>query len=172
MAALLRLSSVSRLQNLTGIQLVRCAGNWNKDWKPSPYPVTKEQREAAARKYGLRPDEYEPYPDDGMGRGDYPKLPLVSADARDPYRNWDYPEHRRDFGEPIHVDYDMHLLDRVDVTTKPRFTLAQQALSFFGVMIALFTTYFYFQDKKLHWNLLPKQYPGQGKAHYTFEAPE
>ena len=65
--------------------------------------MTQEQREAAARKYGLRPDEYEPYLDDGTGRGDYPKLPLVSAGERDPFRNWDYPEHRRDFGEPVSI---------------------------------------------------------------------
>lgn len=74
---------------------------WNKDWKPGPYPVTQEERAAAARKYGLRLEDYEPYPDDGTGYGDYPKLPVVSAESRDPYINWDHPEHRRNFGEPV-----------------------------------------------------------------------
>lgn len=77
--------------------------DWNKDWKPGPYPVTPEERQAAARKYGLRPDEYRPVPDDGIGAGDYPDLPLVSAESRDPYNQWDYPEHRRNFGEPVSV---------------------------------------------------------------------
>merc|ERR1712002_639059 len=111
--SLLRLRGLSKLQTLAGPQAVRCAGNWNKDWKPGPYPVTPEERAAAARKYGLRPDEYEPYPDDGTGKGDYPKLPIISAEARDPYRDWDHPEHRRGFGEPIHADADMYGLDRL-----------------------------------------------------------
>ncbi|XP_064083369.1 NADH dehydrogenase [ubiquinone] 1 beta subcomplex subunit 8, mitochondrial-like [Macrobrachium nipponense] len=170
--SVLRLSSLSRLQSLAGTQSVRYGGNWNKDWKPGPYPVTPEEREAAARKYGLRPDEYEPYPDDGLGKGDYPKLPVISADARDPYRDWDFPEHRRNFGEPIQVDYDMHGLDRLDVTTKLRYSLGQQAMAFFGVMTAFFVVYFYLDDKKMHWPVLAKQFPGQGQVHYTFEAPE
>ena len=40
-------------------------------------------------------------PDDGLGAGDYPDVPLVSADSRDPYYPWDHPEHRRDFMEPV-----------------------------------------------------------------------
>lgn len=80
--------------------LILCT-DWNKDWKPGPYPVTPEERAAAARKYGLRPDEYKPIPDDGIGAGDYPDLPLVSAESRDPYYPWDHPEHRRDFMEPV-----------------------------------------------------------------------
>jgi NADH dehydrogenase (ubiquinone) 1 beta subcomplex subunit 8 len=43
------------------------AHGWNKDFKPGPYPKTQAEREAAAKKYGLHPSEYEPYPDDGTG---------------------------------------------------------------------------------------------------------
>lgn len=39
--------------------------DWNKDFKPGPIPTTEEERKAAAKKYGLLPHEYEPYPDDG-----------------------------------------------------------------------------------------------------------
>lgn len=39
--------------------------DWNKDWKPGPYPETEEERKAAAKKYGLLPEDYKPYPDDG-----------------------------------------------------------------------------------------------------------
>ena len=75
--------------------------DWNKDWKPGPYPKTQAERAAAAKKYGLLLQDYEPYPDDGMGYGDYPKLPLVSNDQRDPFVNWDYPDLKRNFGEPV-----------------------------------------------------------------------
>ncbi|XP_027236325.2 NADH dehydrogenase [ubiquinone] 1 beta subcomplex subunit 8, mitochondrial [Penaeus vannamei] len=170
--SLLKLRPLGGFQGLVGTQSARSAGNWNKDWKPGKYPVTPEERAAAARKYGLRPDEYEPYPDDGLGFGDYPKLPVVSAEARDPYRDWDHPEHRRDFGEPIHASADMYGLDRIDDTQKPRFSLNDQALSFFGVMAAFFAAYFYLNDNKMHWPVLPKQYPEEGKTHYTFEPAE
>ncbi|CAG2163376.1 unnamed protein product [Oppiella nova] len=48
---------------------------WIRDWKPGQYPKTQEEREAAAKKYNLIPEDYEPYPE-GSGYGDYPKLPV------------------------------------------------------------------------------------------------
>ena len=49
----------------------------------------------------MLPEEYEPYPDDGCGLGDYPNVPIVSEDCKDlnlPYqhtglynRNWNDP---------------------------------------------------------------------------------
>jgi len=75
--------------------------DWNKDWKPGPYPRTPQERAAAAKKYGMRPEDYEPYPDDGMGYGDYPKLPRVATESRDANEIWDMPEIRRNFGEPV-----------------------------------------------------------------------
>ena len=58
----------------------RSAGNWNYQWMPGPYPRTKEERLAAAKKYNLEPEDYKPFPEDGylgMGLGDYPDLPRV-----------------------------------------------------------------------------------------------
>ena len=75
--------------------------DWNKDWKPGPYPRTPKERAAAAKKYGLRVEDYEPYPDDGFGYGDYPKLPRISDEAKDPYLPYDTPHNRRFFGEPV-----------------------------------------------------------------------
>lgn len=75
--------------------------DWNKDWKPGPFPTTPEERAAAAKRYGLRVEDYDVYPNDGMGYGDYPKLPLVSGDARDPYEDWDIPALKRNYGEPV-----------------------------------------------------------------------
>lgn len=52
------------------------------------------------------------YPDDGSGLGDYPKLPVISGDQRDPYYPWDSPELKRNFGEPvcIHIENILTLL--------------------------------------------------------------
>lgn len=68
---------------------------------PAPYPATPEQRVAAAKKYGLREEDYEPYPDDGFGYGDYPMLPAISTDSRSYHDTWDDPSNRRNYGEPV-----------------------------------------------------------------------
>lgn len=75
--------------------------DWNKDYKPGPYPQTPEERKAAAKKYGLPEEWYDVYPNDGMGYGDYPKLPAVSEEARDDFYPWDYPEAKRNFNELV-----------------------------------------------------------------------
>lgn len=75
--------------------------DWNKDYKPGPYPKTDRERELAAQKYGLTVEEYTPVKDNGCGAGDYPDFPLVSADAKDPYYPWDFPELKRNFNELV-----------------------------------------------------------------------
>ena len=52
----------------------RTASHITKDMLPGPYPKTPK-RAAATKKYNMRVEDYEPHPDDGMGYGDYPKLP-------------------------------------------------------------------------------------------------
>jgi NADH dehydrogenase (ubiquinone) 1 beta subcomplex subunit 8 len=79
-------------------------GGWIRDWKPGPLPTTPEQRASAAKKYNLIPEDYETYPD-GEGYGDYPKLPVVGQDARDPYEDFDWHYRRRNFGEPVLLLY-------------------------------------------------------------------
>lgn len=48
--------------------------DWNKDWKPGQYPKTDEERRAAAKKYGLLPEDYKPYPDEGKFNGNTMKM--------------------------------------------------------------------------------------------------
>lgn len=45
-------------------------------------------------------EDYETYPE-GSGFGDYPKLPVVCQDARDPYEEFDFYYRRRNYGEPV-----------------------------------------------------------------------
>ena len=75
-------------------------GGWARDWKPGPVPRTPEERAAAARKYNLIPEDYD-VNDESLGFGDYPKLPAVGMDARDPYEDLDYHYHRRNYGETV-----------------------------------------------------------------------
>ena len=62
-------------------------------------PRTMEERIAAAKKYNLHPADYKPFEGEKIegvltGFGDYPDLPAISYDARDPYEAWDMPEVR------------------------------------------------------------------------------
>ena len=82
-------------------QYYLCDPAWNKDWQPGPYPRTAKERAAAAKKYGLLPEDYEPYPDDGMGYGDYPKLPPVPTIRKSQYEQYDLPYLRRNYGETV-----------------------------------------------------------------------
>lgn len=68
---------------------------------PGPVPRTPQERAAAAEKYGLLKEEYECYPDDGDGIGDYPKMPMEPADSRDPFYPWDFPELKRNYQEIV-----------------------------------------------------------------------
>ncbi|KAI4470703.1 nadh-ubiquinone oxidoreductase ashi subunit [Holotrichia oblita] len=94
--------------------------HWDKDYKPLAYPKTKAEREAAAAKYGLSISEYQVYPDDGAGLGDYPQVSTVSAAQRDAFYPWDYPELRRNYGEPFHRDFDLICEERYDLNAKHR----------------------------------------------------
>lgn len=79
--------------------------DWNRDWKPGPYPRTPEEYAAAAKKYGLRVEDYKPYPDDGFGYGDYPMLPPTPTESRDAYEDWDQPALKRNWGEVVNYRF-------------------------------------------------------------------
>lgn len=70
----------------------------------------------------------------------------------------------------MHVDSDMISEDRYDVNAKPRFSLRVQLAQFIGVMSIAFTLYYMGSKIKFFPGAIPKQYPGQGKVHYTFES--
>jgi len=143
---------------------------WIRDWKPGPYPKTKEEREAAAKKYNLIPEDYEPYPE-GTGTGDYPKLPVVGQDARDPYEDFDYHYRRRNFGETLHREYEIYTSDRHNPNEELRYTPFQMVATFLGAFSLFFLASFadYYFDLRNAYPLKPKQYPKAGVVHYTFE---
>ncbi|ELU00351.1 hypothetical protein CAPTEDRAFT_165694 [Capitella teleta] len=155
----------------------RAKGYWNYEWEPGPFPTTPAQRAAAAKKYGLREEDYEPYPDDGFGHGDYPKLPRVSADSRSYHDTWDDPSNRRNFGEPMHVDSDALVAHYWDPTTyESRRISLSQIRNLFILGIGTYVLIFWLlQPYKLVQPALPKQFPRDlkpGEKHYTFEPAE
>ncbi|GAB0088881.1 NADH dehydrogenase [Sergentomyia squamirostris] len=150
--------------------VVPVRNHWNKDFKPGKYPETEEERKAAAKKYGMHPDEYEPYPNDGTGYGDYPKLPDLPVEMKDPYYPYDMPALKKNFNEPVHIDYNLWSEDRFGYADKPRYSLTYQFLVFTGVMAGFFAIYYFLEDYKIFRPVVPKQYPNQGKVHYTFES--
>lgn len=142
---------------------------WNKDWIPGDYPKTQEERDAAAKKYGMISADYEPYPEE-EGYGDYPKLPVVSYDGKSDYYNWDFPEHKRDWCEPIHPEYDMHDGGRHNANYIYPYSMNTQFCWFLGIvgfnifMFLITEPYPYFLPCK------KKQYPfDDEKVHYSFE---
>merc|ERR1712150_328126 len=176
MAALARVSRKLQpfLTNRGAVCLAatRNAAYWNKDWKPGPYPNTPAEREAAAKKYGLRPEDYEPYPDDGMGYGDYPRLPRVASDSRDPYEDYDFPNLKRNYNEPLPVDYDIITEDKWNPTSRQRISTSYM-LGWLGTVLFVTIGSYYLTLDYPHFHpVKPKQYPFKGETHYAFEKPE
>jgi len=180
-----------KLSSSNCVLQVRHAGYQNRDWKPAPYPKTEEQRRAAAKKYNLIYEDYEPYPDDGTGWGDYPKLPVIHADRRDQFQHFDNPEYKRNYGEPLHIDFDELQHDRPDPNQRFRYGeggMWLQTFAFIGGFLAL---WYIFEPYPTIRPAMPKQLPvpspeshiyhevmspmilsmlpKPGEVHYTFE---
>uniref|UniRef100_UPI00398E7B10 NADH dehydrogenase [ubiquinone] 1 beta subcomplex subunit 8, mitochondrial isoform X2 n=1 Tax=Pristiophorus japonicus TaxID=55135 RepID=UPI00398E7B10 len=146
------------LQAAGGSACARAASGLSKDMLPGPYPRTPEERAIAAKKYNMRVEDYEPYPDDGMGFGDYPKLPDRSQQERDPWYTWDEPDLRRNWGEPMHWDFDMFIRNRVDTSPSPVDwnTMVKHLGGFIGFMLLMFCVGELFPSYQ---PVGPKQYP-------------
>ncbi|XP_034233937.1 NADH dehydrogenase [ubiquinone] 1 beta subcomplex subunit 8, mitochondrial [Thrips palmi] len=141
------------------------------DFIPGPYPKTEKERLAAAKKYGLLPHEYKPVADDGWGKGDYPHLPDIGADSKDPNYPWDYPEFRINYGEPLHHNFEIYGEDRLD-PAKDWGISKTDMVKYFVVTMALAAAIALLADPyPIHRPVCEKQYPLPGKVHYSFERP-
>ncbi|XP_059047473.1 NADH dehydrogenase [ubiquinone] 1 beta subcomplex subunit 8, mitochondrial [Achroia grisella] len=156
------------LSKNTGLIFNAVRNHWNYEYKPGPYPKTPEERAAAAKKYGMSIEEYQPHPEH-MGYGDYPKLPDIGADSKDPHYPYDQPELKRNFNEPIHSSAEIFGEDRYDISMRPRFSLAHQWTWFLGTLAGAFALYIYLEDYKIGRPVTAKQYPTDG-PHYLFSS--
>lgn len=104
-----------------------------------------------------------------MGYGDYPHLPDVPVERRDPYYPYDYPELKRNFQEPLHAEHDTYDETRYGTPTEPRYSTKVMASCLFGTLGTIWLLYLFFEDKKMFRPVLPQQMPAPGVVHYTFE---
>lgn len=118
-----------------------------------PYPRTKEERERAAKKYNLIPEDYEPYPEE-EALGDYPMLKAIGNFNRDPYDDFDDPVGYKFYGEVYHRDADLYEWERIDPLAheKPDVPLWQKAATFIGVALFVPTTIYLMQRYKIQIN--------------------
>ena len=136
------------------------------------------ERLAAAKKYGLIPEDYEPYPNDGTwneaigphGLGDYPKLKADSGDLRSGHVNWDDPHLRRNFGEPMHYQFYW----QQEVRGGFRYTKQLRSMWWhIGAFLLTFglisSPFFLLKDYPLHPLTTKAQIPLPGEVYYTFE---
>ncbi|XP_050351609.1 NADH dehydrogenase [ubiquinone] 1 beta subcomplex subunit 8, mitochondrial [Nymphalis io] len=160
------LSNPSSLRKTVGIFCNAARNHWNYQYKPGPYPRTQAEREAAAKKYGLTIEEYQPYPED-MCYGDYPKMPDIGADSKDPSYPYDSPELKRNFNETFHAQAEIFGEDRYDISMRPRLPVLTQLTWFLCTVTGSFLLYFYLEDYKFGRPVTAKQYPQDG-PHYLF----
>jgi len=125
---------------------------------PGSCPETQDEIAKAAKKYNMTLHDYKPHPDDGMGFGDYPALPDRSQSERDPHYQWDDPELRRNWGEPMHWDFDIYIRNRVDTSPAAMDwkTMTMTLGGFVGIMLLFFVAGEVFPAYQ---PVAPKQYP-------------
>lgn len=90
--------------------------------------------------------------------GDYPMLPYKSQYERDPWYQWDQPEMRHNWGEPMHWDFDMYTRNRADTspTVVPWHTMRKHFFLFLGTMLIMFGLGAIYPS---YMPVGPKQYP-------------
>lgn len=69
----------------------------------------------------------------------------------------------------MHTEFDLVREDRYDVNARFRKPMWYIWLQFLGTIAGFYALYFLFENVKMFPAVVPKQYPGQGKKHYTFE---
>lgn len=146
------------------ISCKRSAGQWTKDWMPGPAPTTPEERAAAAKKYNLLPEEYEP-----SEWGDYPKLPDVSGASKDPHYNWDMFSIKKDYCETLHEHYNVICEERYDINRDEKFPIPpyKQVLYFIMGILSIVIPYHYTKGIKFALPHMKKHYPIDG-THYKY----
>ncbi|XP_059177018.1 NADH dehydrogenase [ubiquinone] 1 beta subcomplex subunit 8, mitochondrial-like [Physella acuta] len=136
---------------------VLAAAYWNKDWKPGPLPRTPEERAAAAKKFGLRPEDYNVLADGDLE--EYPHLPAVSSQWRDPFEDYEFAADRRNYGEPVHADRDIVGLDQLDRNDHGRYSYGEVFVRFLAIFAGFVAAHTLLEPYPYFLPQMPKQYP-------------
>jgi len=143
----------------------------DRDFQPGPYPKTKEEREAAAKKYNLLPEEYEAYDPEiyDQGFGDYPKLPNITYNMKDPYYAWQYMPNYADYNHPIHIFSRNMGFERINLGDyDENIPLLDTFIMWVGLISwVCFAVYFVPTVLPTNTTFKPKHYPQNG-PHYFY----
>ena len=72
------------------------------------------------------PEDYKPFPEE-MEMGDYPDMERSSGDSRSGFIDWTVPDMKRNYGEPMLYHYDITTEQRLDDTTRTKYTQVSQS---------------------------------------------
>lgn len=114
--------------------------------KQGDWPRTKEERERAAKKYNLIPEDYEPYPE-GLGWGDYPNLKCIGDYNKDWYDDYTDIFESKHYGQPIELHSDLYFWERIDPLADERpaqYKRWQKNIIWFFTCISPFAIYWFF----------------------------
>ncbi|XP_003741102.1 NADH dehydrogenase [ubiquinone] 1 beta subcomplex subunit 8, mitochondrial [Galendromus occidentalis] len=127
-------------------------------------------------------EDYEPYDKDKITAdgelpfGDYPKLEKYGEWSRDPQADYDVKTFKRNYGEPMHIFYDLYMSPRYDISYKPQTPYWLQGVILFGTFFSFVGGFALCEYYDIRFTVAKvpseKQFPYQGKVHYTFEPAE
>ena len=177
-------SSLLVRRSLGSVTGMRCMASgspppWNYLWKPGPYADTEEKRIAAAKKYGMLIEDYkqyDPVTEADVMAGDYPKLPIEPMNERDPLYHWDFPEYRRNYGEPLQEEHNLYHETRYSPMNNARYTKAQMFATQIALGLTIYVLYTLcngdYWIPRMSRPVMGEQYINDGKTWYTFEVPK
>lgn len=153
------------------LPVARGAVYLDQDWMPGPYPKTEAERLAAAKKYNLLPEEYEPYDPDQweLHWGDYPHLPNICFWDKNTEYAWDYQCHHHNYGEVWHAYGNTYTHFMPAINHKDEFSIKTVFSVYFVVLgtISLMTLGFLRYDRIL--KVKPPQSPYfDEEVHYHY----
>ncbi|KAJ8300972.1 hypothetical protein KUTeg_022491 [Tegillarca granosa] len=101
-----RLKPIFSLRSLSTTRVVNGSKPWYYLYEPDSYPESEKEVEVAAKKYGMVPFDYKPFPRDLSEEnfGDYPDIPIIFKSQR-LHENYDMPALKRNYGEPMPKQY-------------------------------------------------------------------
>eukprot|EP00091_Calanus_sinicus_P006660 TRINITY_DN17373_c0_g1_i1.p1 TRINITY_DN17373_c0_g1~~TRINITY_DN17373_c0_g1_i1.p1 ORF type:complete len:125 (-),score=34.99 TRINITY_DN17373_c0_g1_i1:43-417(-) len=121
-------------------------------------------------------EDYNPYEDPDVLAGDYPMLPVEPMAERNALYDWDYPEMRRNYGEPLQEEWWKYHENRVTPNTNFRVTRGYmyrcQLAWLITILISVYLTEGSAGIPKVTQPVLDQQLVTDGVTHYTFDVPE
>ncbi|CAG0881711.1 unnamed protein product [Cyprideis torosa] len=146
---------------------------WYHHYKPGPYPRTEAERRAAAKKYNMLYEDYQPYPEE-KAFGDYPWIPMIHHDMRNPYEDFDFPHLRRNYGEVIHPKAWRLTGKTPNLELPPGYPPMRTMVIRHLLLVATFVlVYFGFGERyHIYTRTMPVYNVGDGRIPYSFDPAE